>query len=259
LSTREITLDGGINFRDLGGYKTLDGRQVQWRRLLRCGHLRNITDADAEVLQALGLSHLHDFRREEERSRMVNRELPITVYSDYSMSIGSMPRFWEMLGAGELSDEASHNLVRGAYAACLEEVTPLYRRFFERLVDDLSDPKSATLFHCMAGKDRTGLAAALILSALNVPRETIVQDYMLTLKYYDTESLMDLIEGHLIDAGTKHWQRSWLEPYCSVHADNINAFFHAVEDQYGDVECFLSEGLGMTADARALLNARLLV
>lgn len=258
LSTREIILDGGINFRDLGGYKTVDGRQLQWRRLLRCGHLRDITDADAEVLKTLGLSHLHDFRREEERSRMVNRELPITVYNDYSMSIGSMPRFWEMLGAGELSDEASHNLVRGAYADCLEEVTPLYQRFFARLLGDLSDPTGATLFHCTAGKDRTGLAAALILSALNVPRETIVEDYMLTVKYYDTESLITLVEGHLIEAGTKHWQRSWLEPYCSVHTDNINAFFHAVEAQYGDMDNFLRDGLGLTSDALALLQARLL-
>jgi len=258
LSTREIELDGGVNFRDLGGYATTDGRQLQWRRLLRCGHLRDLSDKDAESLRDLGLTHLHDFRREEERKRTVNRDLPITVYDDYNISIGSMPRFWEMLRAGELSDEASHRLVSGAYADCLTEVTPIYQRFFARLLDDIEAPNSATVFHCTAGKDRTGLAAALILSALNVPRETIVEDYMLTLKYYDIDSLLKLVEGHLIEAGTKSWQRSWLMPYCSVHADNINAFFHAIETQYGNVGSYLRTGLGLTDDAIALLQARLL-
>lgn len=261
--SRELTLDGGINFRDLGGYKTLDGRQLQWRRLFRCGHLRDLSDQDEADLKALGLTHIHDFRREEERSRMVNRELPVTVYNDYNINIGSLPRFWQMLRAGELSDQVSHSLVVGAYADCLEEVTPLYQRFFERLVDNLSTPSSSALFHCTAGKDRTGLAAALILAALKVPRETIVQDYMLTLEYYDVDSLITLVEGHLIDdeenTGVKnHWQRSWLEPYCSVHTDNIHAFFNAVDTGYGDMPGFLKQGLGLGDDALALLRARLL-
>lgn len=90
------------------------------------------------------------------------------------------------------------------------------------------------------------MAAALILSALDVPRETIVADYMLTIEHYDSERLIDLVEGHLRTAKVETWDRSWLVPYCSVHEDNIVAFLEAIDGEYGDVKSYLTGALGLS-------------
>ena len=91
-SSRVVPLDGGINFRDLGGYVTRDGRHVKWGKLFRCGHLAELSDEDLVSLRALGIHHVHDFRREEEQRRMPSREFSAQTTADYQISIGSMSR-----------------------------------------------------------------------------------------------------------------------------------------------------------------------
>ena len=100
-----------------------------------------------------------------------------------------------------------------------------------------------SVFHCSAGKDRTGMAAALILGALEVPRKVIVEDYLLTSKYYNPTRLIEIIEGHLREAKVNDWDRAWLTPYVSVHEDNINAFLDAIDDQYGSIKNYLKDAL----------------
>ena len=99
------------------------------------------------------------------------------------------------------------------------------------------------MFHCAAGKDRTGMAAALILSALDVPRATIIEDYLLTEKYLDSENLMTIIEKHLTDANIEYWERDWLLPYCNVSIENIEAFFNAIDSRFGNVEHYFDRAL----------------
>ena len=90
------------------------------------------------------------------------------------------------------------------------------------------------------------MAAALILSALDVPRQTIVDDYMLTIEHYDSDALIEIVEGHLRAAKVEEWDRDWLIPYCSVHQDNIVAFLEAIDQQYGDVKTYLTSALGLS-------------
>ncbi len=256
--SRVLPLDGGINFRDLGGYKTEDGRELQWRKIFRCGHLRDLSDADIAALKELGVSQIHDFRREEEQQWMVNRDLSANVYGDYQINLGSLSRFWQLLQEGDLDWDSSHQMVVGSYRDCLDDVAPVYKQFFDRLLDGFATPNTAAVFHCTAGKDRTGLAAALVLGALDVPRETIVQDYLLTLEHFDVEALIDLVEGHLVNAGTKTWERKWLLPYCAVHEDNINAFLNSADAQFGGLKGYLKNGIGLEDDAIELLRGSLL-
>jgi protein-tyrosine phosphatase len=105
---------------------------------------------------------------------------------------------------------------------------------------------NSCVFHCSAGKDRTGMAAALILSALDVPRETIVEDYLLTRQHYDSTQLIEIIEGHLRKAKVDNWDRAWLTPYVSVHQDNIEAFLDAIDDSYGSMQSYLTDALGLS-------------
>lgn len=242
--TRLVPLDNGINFRDLGGYRSRDGRAVKWRKLLRCGHMAALSDTDLDRLEAVGVSRVHDFRREEEQSQSPTRPVRAEIIDDYQISIGDISRFWEFLFEGAMSAETSHQLVVNSYRNCIDSIIPAYSRFMRYLVDA---DEGADVFHCSAGKDRTGMAAALILAALEVPRQTIVEDYLLTLEYYNSDKLIAIVEGHLREAGVETWDRSWLIPYCSVHADNINGFLDAIDQKYGNINNYLMQGLGMSS------------
>lgn len=253
--TRVVPLDGGINFRDIGGYLNSQGRRVKWRKIMRCGHLANLSEGDLDHLEVIGVSKIHDFRRVEEQTQNPSCAIRAEFVDDYQMSIGDISRFWEFLFEGELSAESSHGLVVNSYANCIEVVIPAFSRFMRDIIDN-SD--NASVFHCSAGKDRTGMAAALILSALDVPRETIVEDYMLTLEHYDSERLIKIVEGHLRDAKVEKWDRSWLIPYCSVHQDNIVAFLEAIDKQYGSVRNYLTDALGLSPQDLEKMQERFL-
>ena len=87
---RAPDLHGGINFREIGGYATRDGRHVVWRKLLRSGHLANLSDSDLSVLSSMGVNQVHDFRREDERLRSPSKVIDVEVFSDYNISVGSL-------------------------------------------------------------------------------------------------------------------------------------------------------------------------
>ena len=241
--TRTISLDGGINFRDLGGYRSIDGKTIRWRKLFRSGHLANITKNDISRLSSFGLMEIHDFRRENEQLQSPTVAVPFKLVDDYQMSIGDISKFWEFLAEGKLSSGSAHELVVNSYKSCIKDVIPSFRRLMRALVDNGGQ---TTLFHCSAGKDRTGMAAALILSCLSIPREIIVDDYLLTKKYYKPDRLISIIEGHLKEAKISSWDRDWLTPYVSVHEQNINAFLDAIDMSFGSMKVFLSDGLALS-------------
>jgi len=242
-TARGVALDGGINFRDIGGYVNNQGRTVRWRKIMRCGHLANLSDNDLDSLEQIGINKIHDFRRTEEQEQSPSCAVRAEFIDDYQISIGDISRFWEFLFGGELTADSSHTLVVNSYRNCIDAVIPAFSRFMRHIVDNADN---ASVFHCSAGKDRTGMAAALILAALDVPRQTIVEDYMLTIEHYDTDRLIDLVEGHLRDANVESWDREWLVPYCSVHQDNIVAFLEAIDASYGDVKNYLITALGLS-------------
>ncbi|MFW2422003.1 MAG: tyrosine-protein phosphatase [Porticoccaceae bacterium] len=252
---RHLPLDGAINLRDLGGYRSRDGRLVRWGKIYRSGHMAKLSERGQQQLVQLGISEIHDFRRPEERQRAPTPELSSTIVEGYDMSIGSVSKFWDYLFAGGMSDQRAFDLVLNSYRSCAADVIPGYRQLFSHL---LRPDEGATLFHCAAGKDRTGMAAALILTALEVPRDDIIEDYMLTQKYFDSEVLMGLIEEHLRNAGANEWQRSWLVPYCAVYPEYLEAFFDSVEGHSGTVANYLERELGVGVEQRAALAERYL-
>jgi protein-tyrosine phosphatase len=240
---RVVELEGGINFRDLGGYLNSQGKTVKWRKIMRCGHLANLSEHDLNVLEDIGVTQIHDFRRKEEQIKSPSCAIRAEVLDDYQIYIGDISKFWEFLFEGELTPESSHELVVNSYRSCINLVIPAFSRFMRQIVDNADN---SCVFHCSAGKDRTGMAAALILSALDVPRETIVEDYLLTRQHYDSTQLIEIIEGHLRKAKVDNWDRAWLTPYVSVHQDNIEAFLDAIDDSYGSMQSYLTDALGLS-------------
>lgn len=189
---RVLPLQGGRNFRDLGGYRTADGHQVKWGLLFRSGSMHGLTAADYAYLEGRGIRVVCDFRSTGERTAepmswptdsAPGLHAPTVLADDYSlMTSGAMPkgdmRSWD-------ADQA-RTAMAATYPAMLSYFAPQYRRMFAELLAG----HAPLAFNCSAGKDRTGVAAALLLTALGVPRETVIADYLLTNQTLDQSSLI---------------------------------------------------------------------
>ncbi len=176
VAERLLPLEGGRNFRDLGGYRGAGGRQVAWGKIYRSGVMNSLTNADFDYLSALGVKVICDLRSSQERASEPSSYLKSgkakVVTFDYNMA--SMAKL-----AGATTRAQAIDVFAEAYGVFLETLTPHYTDLFARLVAN----EGPLAFNCSAGKDRTGVGAALILSVLGVPRETIIADYALTQVY----------------------------------------------------------------------------
>ncbi len=189
VAVRVLPLEGGRNFRDLGGYPTQDGRRVKWGRVFRSGFMTDLTDADYEYLSAVGIRVVCDLRSEEERAaRPTNwRAAPTIHYRTWSYSDADDPGrigLGSLLSRPHLTPESVARIMTRLYPNIVEEHKAKYRDLFHRLAAG----ELPLAFNCSAGKDRAGTAAALILSALGVPREIVVQDYALSERVVDYEA-----------------------------------------------------------------------
>ncbi|CAN5253471.1 tyrosine-protein phosphatase [soil metagenome] len=182
---RLLPLQGGRNFRDLGGYRTADGRRVKWGVLFRSGSMHGLTDADYRSLEDRGIRVVCDFRdRRERAAEPVNwpaNGAPRVLSDDYDLDMhflpAGSPKTW--------TPEQVRAAMTNAYPAMLGQFNGQYRRMFAELLTG----HAPLAFNCSAGKDRTGIAAALLLTALGVPRASVIEDYLLTNRYLDASAL----------------------------------------------------------------------
>ncbi|MET4576053.1 tyrosine-protein phosphatase [Ottowia thiooxydans] len=236
---RSLKLSGASNFRDLGGYAATDGMAVKWRRLFRSDHLASLTRQDEQSLAALGVVRAFDFRGVGERaavpynwSGMAQHSLPIepTV----------VQRMKDLIDAGhEVTPAETVELMQHTYRAFVHDNADRFASLFEHLLQ--SD--APLVFHCTAGKDRTGFAAALILLALGVPRDVVMQDYLLTNDLYRMPAL-----------STSKTPQEVLNVLWRVQEAFLDAAMQAVEKDYGGVEAYLADVLGVGSRERAQLK-----
>lgn len=252
-SPRLLPLEGGLNLRDLGGYAAKDGRRIKSGMLFRSGAMSMLTEADERHLASLGIATVCDFRRRNEREADPTRWCePAGVHywaRDYSSSTG-------ILGEIFRADMVTADEVRRAMIALyrheiLVDHAPSYQYMFERLLGG----HIPLLFNCSAGKDRTGVAAALILTVLDVPYQTILEDYLDTNKYFDLRRLFRAGRGEnrlleTCDAET-------LMPLAAADADYLAAMFESLERDHGGVDRYLAT-LGVDAAAKERLQGLLL-
>ncbi len=182
---RVPTVSGARNFRDLGGYRTSDGKTVRWGKLYRSGSLSQLTPAGCDVLREFGVRSLCDLRTTRERQMQPfawRADFEFDYWSrDYETSFGELRR---LLEADLVDGEQARAAMLDGYRKMPLEQAPAYREIFSHLIN----ANVPLVFCCSAGKDRTGIGAALILTALDVPRETIIADYVLTDSLIDLES-----------------------------------------------------------------------
>lgn len=264
----EKILTGAPNARDLGGIETMDGRRIKPNRLIRSGMLARLTDEDVEYLKSAGLKTIVDFRTSAERVQKPDRVIDGAEYIVCPMLEDKTDGITRDKPESE-DEEAQRTLkmarrlmehdpdgvrqMRSLYPilVTLDHSLEHYRRFFEIL---LKHEDGALLYHCTMGKDRVGTATALLLTALGVPREGIVADYMITRercapgtqrllnncrKFTDDEAVLEFV--YRLD---------------TVQEDFIAATFETIDEVHGGMDRFLRDKMGL--DAAAIERLKLL-
>jgi protein-tyrosine phosphatase len=249
---RLVPLEGTLNFRDLGGYRTGDGRRVRWGRVFRSDGLGSLTAADHAVLERLGVRTVCDLRADTEHEAHPSH-LPGTAERVSCAVAPARPgqrTLDERIIAGELASLSVDDVV-DLYLLMLDEYAPSFGRTLE-LIARADEP---IVFHCAAGKDRTGIVAALLLALLGVPDDEIFDDYMLT-KRYRSERRVDELRAWLAE------HRLELEPFTALYIpqrDTIARTLEALRREHGTVDDFLVGPARARPDVPERLRQRLLV
>ena len=186
-AVRLLPLEGGRNFRDLGGYTTEDGKTVKWGRVFRSGVMDGLTEGDYEYLSDLGIRTVCDFREADEREREPTQwgagEIEYMTFAPPAEDQDRREGNPMMAAFG--SPESTPDDVRAAMAAGYPGILESEDDGYTAMFDQLAAGAIPLAFNCSAGKDRAGTAAALLLTALGVPRDQVVADYALSQEYVD--------------------------------------------------------------------------
>jgi protein-tyrosine phosphatase len=232
---RRLPFRGVTNFRDLGGYPTTDGGRTRWGRVYRSDALHRFTPEDRRSYQALGLNAVYDLRGDQER------DLHPNPFPSIQISLLSRPADEAL--PSERPDrrdaDAGEQMLREMYGGILANAGPT----FGQLLGGLAEPDSLpAVIHCTGGKDRTGMAAALLLDLLGVPREQVLDDYELTSRYrlrqHQTESYENMLAAGLAPEaaaavlGCPRW--------------TMAGALEELDDSYGGIDAYLTGPAGMT-------------
>ena len=242
----DIPLHNASNLRDLGGWPTADGRRVRRGLVFRAPALVNLTPADEAEVARLGLRSVCDLRGVRERA-----SAPVHVPGADSLSMPIEPSVGaslrDILRTGQASGHVSPDellaLLEDAYRAYALQSFPQYRALFARL---LAQDGLPLLMHCSAGKDRTGFGSALLLTALGVASDNVVEDYLATNRFWrrETASMFDL-------------PPALKDVLLGAHEALLRAAFDAAAQAYGSIDAYLEQAIGLDQAARDALVGRL--
>jgi len=243
---RILNLEGAINLRELGGYPTSNGSTIKYNKILRSGDISNLTANSLTYLKKYGLKYVVDFRSINEQQTW--SDVRSDFYQVYSDPVYPLKGNGDKL-AGVLN-HGDYSYLGLIYQSVVldEHGQEAYRYLFKLLLDNKQDNQSL-LFHCAAGKDRTGIGALLVLKALGVDNETITKDYLLTnLMYANT----DTIEKTLNDAhGNQDINKMNMT---KGDLESITSVFKAIDHYYGSFDNYLDKALGIDKNKLAQLK-----
>lgn len=251
--TREIALTGGDNFRDVGGYRTADGRSVTWGKLYRSASVGRYTAEDQALIRKLSVGSIIDLRstRERQGDKAPWMQTAGVGYwtRDYDLSGGNLGALFAK--SATFDAETMRGVMIQGYRGFPKEQAASYRMLFDRLLT--SD--KAVIVNCTAGKDRTGLGVALVLSALGVPYETIMEDYLLSNTLLDADALR---ADAGMNAAMSALPADVAKPLLGVERAYLDAAFEQIAKDYGSVDAYLAQELGVDAATRKRLRKRML-
>lgn len=250
-ATRFVALEGAQNFRDIGGYRTDSGRLVRRGVMYRSGSLGHLTHAGQVRLERLKTAAIIDLRTIDERGRDANaawlRARPGYWAREYGMSRGDLGRAFGDIS--KLSPAGMRAMMAGAYRTMAKEQAPSYRVLFSRLLG----AKGPVVLNCTAGKDRTGIGTALVLTALGVPYETVRRDFLLSNAGINPA----VLQSHLTPP-LDRLPPEVVAPLLGVDGSYLDTAFEQFRTEYGSAEGFMAKELGVGPREIAQLRRRML-
>jgi protein-tyrosine phosphatase len=242
-SDRRIPFEGIWNFRDLGGYPSASGGTTRSGLVYRSDSLHLLTTRDLELFDRLGIQAIYDLRRDDERAEYPGPRphVPLSIYG------GNLPG----VDPSTLLDrEAGERWLSDDYRGMLANAGPTFGRLFTELAGPAAGP---AVFHCMGGKDRTGMASALLLSWLGVDRDTVLDDYELTTVYSDSERVAEVV----VLFGESGICAAAAGGMLSTPRWAMAGALELLDDQYGGIERYLVEQAEMDPEVMVALRNRL--
>lgn len=223
---RRLSLHGACNFRDLGGYRTTDGKTVKWGKLFRSDELSKLTGEDVSCLSRLGIKTIIDFRTEYESTKYPDIAIPETTRI-------SMPPlgYSGFENLGKLLAGPPGKIMMDYYNQLITD--PTARKAYSNMLNVVAQPKCLpVVIHCTEGKDRTGIGAALILLALGVPERTVIEDYMMSHGFRETENrkVIEIMQSKaLLDTNYKY---KAFESVLAARAEYLEEALRVIGEQY---------------------------
>ena len=242
----QIELEGAINFRDIGGYTTKEGKKVKTNKIFRSAEISTLTDRDLKELEKKNITTVIDFRGTKEASLA-----PDKLWSNAHYTL--CPAGSETVNNGD-AEEMIKNLKREGNQFLLDfygekgvaYFGDRYRTLFQKLA---SKEDTGILYHCTGGRDRTGMATALILYVLHVPMETIERDFvgsnafLKEKKKVGGSNTADMYKDLVKATGLSAEE---LEAKMALTPELLQTFFAVIEKKYGSVEQFLEKEMNLT-------------
>lgn len=256
-----LPLEGSRNFRDLGGYETTDGKKVKAGRVFRSDALVKLTDKDYEMLAGLKIRTVCDFRTQSERDRDPTKWkgtapefLMIEIGGGQGKGNDVTATFMRPLLEGKATPAQMSTMMRDTTAQMPIDYSAQFGQMFRRLVA-VGEP---LLYHCTAGKDRTGLASAMLLTILGVKRDQIEADYLLVNKLMPPEQSAPAMAKRMEGMVGRPIDPALFAPLMGTKAEWLAAAFDAINQKYGSFDRYRREALGLTDEDVAVLKLRLL-
>lgn len=259
--TRHVPLTGQSNFRDIGGYKTEDGRTVKRGIVFRSGELPRLTDKDVAQLEQLGIKTVVNFLTEVETKSRGKDRLPLGA-REISLPIESND------GLAAAVEEARRT---ADFSSMPPSINPEIHRVlvddarkqYAALFREIAESREPLVFHCSHGVHRTGTATAVLLWGLGVPWDTVRDDYLLSNKYREAEVKRRLAQFRKLlaekqDVPPENVDMSNIEAFYVLQGGYIDATRDEILKQYGSIEGYLTQGLGLSADEITKLREKLL-
>jgi protein-tyrosine phosphatase len=249
ISERRVQLFGGVNFRDLGGYQAVDGRRIRWGKVFRSDNLGRLTDRDVIFLQKMGIRLVCDFRTPAEIKKLPDRYPPDSDGQSLLLPIrhgeSDPADTFDRIKNGDIDWMTEEYMING-YIKNIDHFAPLWATFFKTLAEPSNRP---LVFHCTGGKDRAGVAAALVLLALDVPEETVIGDHGLSNLYIAAvlESIYDRIRTMGVDPDA-------ISAYFTAPQNAIVAVLEHLKNAYGSAANYLVSKAGV--DEKLLIRLK---
>ncbi len=236
VATRYIPLPGIQNLRDIGGYHAMrTDKDIRWGMLYRSAQIDTLDYTTRQRLRGLGIRTIIDFRSPEEAGRRTDPEgfkvvhIPITA--------GSLPTVLKDVLKGKIQSDTINRVAEQVNRIMIADFCPEYKQLFDILLDRSNYP---ILMHCTSGKGRTGLASALIMSALDVNEDDIMNDYRMSNNFFDIR------KAYRVGERMPENIQEAITVLFSARTEYLDAAFDEVSRRYGDMNTYLTKGIGLS-------------